>query len=279
MVPSLGALRAQPVVRHECSRQPNLRRGNRQLKMPEESALIAETRSRLQAVAFHSQLAGQWEQKYRKPSFAYRQEIVQKFLAGTSMAATTWLDAGCGTGILARWLAEQGCKVEGVDAAAEMLHVARRVVSQASKALPVTFRQVETIEALPFPANYFDGVLCSSVLEYLPNPRACLDELGRVLRPQGVLLISVPSAGSIARMLLKTAHACTAAIGHPWPRYLSISKHEYSVREFQELLQAVGLKMKSFVCLGTPMVKWFPQNERLGSLLMFCARKEDVKSW
>ena len=244
--------------------------------MPEiGSAFTAEAESRVEAVAFHGQLAGQWEQKYRKSSFAYRQEMVRKFLAGISLNATTWLDAGCGTGILARWLAEQGCKVEGVDAAAEMLQVAKRVASEASRALPVTFRQVGTIEALPFPANYFDGVLCSSVLEYVPNPRACLEELGRVLRPNGVLLISVPSARSIVRMLLKTAHACTAVIGRPWPRYLSISRHEYSVGEFQHLLPAVGLKMQSFACLGTRVAKWFPQNERLGSLLMFCARKED----
>jgi 2-polyprenyl-3-methyl-5-hydroxy-6-metoxy-1,4-benzoquinol methylase len=247
--------------------------------MPEnESAFPTETASRVEAAAFHDQLASQWEQKYKKSSFAYRKEMVQKCLAGVSMTATTWLDAGCGTGILARWLAEQGCEVEGVDAAAEMLHVARRVASQGSQVLPVTFRQVETIEALPFPANYFDGVLCSSVLEYVHNPCACLDELGRVLRPNGLLLISVPSALSIVRMLLKTAHACTAVIGRPWPRYLSISKHQYSVGQFQHLLQARGLKMQSFVCLGTSVARWFPQSERLGSLLMFCARKEEVQS-
>jgi len=229
-------------------------------------------------VQFHAQLAAQWEQKYRRPSFAYRQEIVQKCLAGVSLKATTWLDAGCGTGTLSRWLAEQGCKVEGVDAAEEMLQVARRFTFQTSKALSVTFRQVETIEALPFPANSFDGVLCSSVLEYVANPLACLRELGRMLCPSGVLLISVPSTRSLVRMLLKGAHACTAAIGRAWPRYLSVSKHEYSVSEFRELLEAAGLKMRSFVCLGTPMAKWFPQNERLGSLLMFCARKESVPS-
>ncbi len=247
--------------------------------MPEaRCAFTSETTSRVEAVKFHGQLAAQWEQKYKRSSFAYRQEAVQKCLAGISLKATTWLDAGCGTGTLSRWLAQQGCKVEGVDAADEMLQVARRLTSQASKALSVTFRQVETIEALPFPANSFDGVLCSSVLEYVANPHACLDELERVLRPNGLLLISVPSAHSIVRMLLKTAHACTAVIGHAWPKYLSISKHEYSVGEFQQLLHVRGLKMQSFVGLGTPMAKWFSQNERVGSLLMFCARKDEPQS-
>lgn len=246
--------------------------------MPEAGSTFTSDTSQVEAVKFHGQLAAQWEQKYKRPSFAYRQEIVEKCLTGISLKATTWLDAGCGTGTLSRWLAEQGCKVEGVDAAEEMLQVARRHASQASKVLSVTFRQVETIEALPFPANSFDGVLCSSVLEYVANPQACLLELERVLCPNGVLLISVPSARSIVRMLLKGAHAGTSVMGCAWPRYLSISKHEYSVGEFQELLRAAGLKMESFVCLGTPMAKCFPQNERLGSLLMFRARKESVLS-
>jgi ubiquinone/menaquinone biosynthesis C-methylase UbiE len=246
--------------------------------MPVARSAVTSDAPRVEAVQFHGQLAAQWEQKYRRRSFAYRQKVVEKCLAGISLKATTWLDAGCGTGTLSRWLAEQGCRVEAVDAADEMLRVARQLTSQACKALPVSFGHVKTIEALPFPANSFDGVLCSSVLEYVPNPRACLHELARVLCPNGVLLISVPSARSIVRMFLKGAHACTTLTGRPWPRYLSISKHEYSVSEFQELLKAAGLKMRSFLCFGTPMAKWFPQNERLGSLLMFCASKESVRS-
>ncbi len=236
------------------------------------------TPSRADAVRFHDELASQWEQKYRKSSFVRRREVVRECLAGITLRDTSWLDAGCGTGTLARWLAEQGCQVEAVDAAPEMLRVAQEVASEVSRLLPITFRQVETIEALPFPANSFDGILCSSVLEYVSNPGTCLDELGRVLRPNGVLLISVPSARSVVRRLLKAVHACTAALGRPWPSYLSISKHQYSVGSFQDLLRARGLKMRTFGSLGTPAARWFPENERLGSLLMFCARKQEADS-
>jgi 2-polyprenyl-3-methyl-5-hydroxy-6-metoxy-1,4-benzoquinol methylase len=236
------------------------------------------TPSRADAVRFHGELASQWEQKYRKSSFARRQEVLRECLEGIALKDTAWLDAGCGTGTLARWLAEQGCRVEAVDAAPEMLRVAQEVASEAPRLLPITFRQVETVEALPFPANSFDGILCSSVLEYVSNPGACLDELGRVLRPNGVLLISVPSARSVVRRLLKAVHACTTTLGRPWPSYLSISRHQYSVGSFEELLLARGLKMRALGSLGTPAARWFPKNERLASLLMFCARKQEVKS-
>lgn len=229
--------------------------------------------SRIGAVAFHNQLAPNWEQKYHKSSFARRQEVLRKCLEGIALQNTSWLDAGCGTGTLARWLAEQGCQVEAVDAAPEMLRVAQEVAFEAPSLLPITFRQVETVEALPFPANSFDGILCSSVLEYVSNPDVCLDELGRLLRPSGVLVISVPGARSVVRRLLKAVHGCTTALGRPWPSYLSISKHQYSVDTFQELLRARGFKTQTFRSLGNPAARWFPETERLGSLLMFCARK------
>ena len=43
---------------------------------------------------------------------------------------------------------------------------------------------------LPFPAATFDTVLCAEVLEHCLNPQQVIDEFYRVLRPEGVLLLS-----------------------------------------------------------------------------------------
>lgn len=226
-----------------------------------------------EAVSFHEALAGNWEQKYRKSSFASRQAIVAESLREVNLKGTIWLDAGCGTGTLARWLAGQGCQVEAVDAAPAMLSVAEGLTSRGTGSAPVTYRRVPGINELPFPSNFFDGVLCSSVLEYLHDPSACLEELRRVLRSSGVLLVSVPSARSITRRILKAVHTGSSWFGHAWPEYLSISKHEYSVREFSELLQAHGFSTEVFVCFGNSVSRWFPSNAFVGSLLMFRANK------
>lgn len=45
---------------------------------------------------------------------------------------------------------------------------------------------------LPFASQAFDTVLCTEVLEHLPDPRLCISEMARVLRPGGALLVSVP---------------------------------------------------------------------------------------
>jgi SAM-dependent methyltransferase len=48
-------------------------------------------------------------------------------------------------------------------------------------------------QALPFRAMQFDLVLCTQVLEYLPDPMLAVEEIRRVLRKGGVAFISAPS--------------------------------------------------------------------------------------
>ena len=48
---------------------------------------------------------------------------------------------------------------------------------------------------LPFPDGAFDKVICAEVLEHLPDDSSAMTELARVLRPGGLLAISVPRYG------------------------------------------------------------------------------------
>ncbi len=49
-------------------------------------------------------------------------------------------------------------------------------------------------DRLPFAAGSFDSVLCTQVLEHVPEPWRVLEEIARVLRPGGKLLLSAPQA-------------------------------------------------------------------------------------
>jgi ubiquinone/menaquinone biosynthesis C-methylase UbiE len=93
------------------------------------------------------------------------------------------LDVGCGTGHYMAGLAGRGYEVAGVDGSAEMLAHARAnnpgaVIEQAD------------VEQLPFADASFDYVLCVEVLRYLPDASACVREIGRVLKPGGVALVT-----------------------------------------------------------------------------------------
>ena len=103
------------------------------------------------------------------------------------------LDVATGTGrVPVLLLSEddfQG-QVVGLDAAAKMLALAQEKLLQ----VPASHLQAsliqQTADALPFAANSFDAVTCLEALEFFPSDRDALEEMARVLRPGGFLMIS-----------------------------------------------------------------------------------------
>ncbi|MCC6175596.1 MAG: class I SAM-dependent methyltransferase [Chloroflexi bacterium] len=96
------------------------------------------------------------------------------------------LDVGCGTGFLALLLAEAGHRVTGVDAADEMLALAREKATRAGRS--VDFHRADA-ERIPYTDDSFDLVVERHVLWTLPEPRTALAEWARVLRPGGQLVL------------------------------------------------------------------------------------------
>ena len=58
---------------------------------------------------------------------------------------------------------------------------------------------------LPFESASFDAIIASSLLEYVDDPEAVLRECGRLLRPGGVVLCTVPDVRHPVRWLEKAA--------------------------------------------------------------------------
>lgn len=98
------------------------------------------------------------------------------------------LDAGCGAGRNALFLAGAGLHVIALDQSAGMLARAKAAVSETSRDIPLLQAR---LEGLPFTGEAFDVVVCTSVLETMSAGAAshATGELGRVLRPGGYLLI------------------------------------------------------------------------------------------
>jgi SAM-dependent methyltransferase len=94
------------------------------------------------------------------------------------------LDAGCGAGRNAVWLAEQGAEVTGLDSSPEMLRRARERVPAGS------FSLADLARPLELPDGAFDVAIASLVLHYLRDWTPTLRELRRVVRAGGVLAIS-----------------------------------------------------------------------------------------
>jgi SAM-dependent methyltransferase len=94
-------------------------------------------------------------------------------------------DMGCGPGHVARYLHERGVQVCGVDLSAEMVDRARRLIPA------VEFQQGDMM-ALDIPDETWVGIVAFYSLIHIPRTDMlhALDELRRVLRPGGGLLLS-----------------------------------------------------------------------------------------
>jgi SAM-dependent methyltransferase len=128
-----------------------------------------------------------WAASYDAPgnvTVALEEEIVHALLAELP-AGSSVLDAGCGTGRHAAFLAGKGHEVVGIDSSSEMLALAAVKV-------PTARLELAELERIPLPDDSVDAVVCGLVLSHARDIRPGVTELARVLRPGGRLIVSNP---------------------------------------------------------------------------------------
>lgn len=125
--------------------------------------------------------------------------------AAKRTAAIHGLDIGCGKGVFLRDFCGGLQKARGlqVDRLVGMDLV--RSPGNAFDQLPSGFEFIEGDvdgKALPFDSDSFDFVTCNHILEHVFQTEQLVEEIRRVLRPDGVAVISVPNVGAWLNRLL-----------------------------------------------------------------------------
>jgi 2-polyprenyl-6-hydroxyphenyl methylase/3-demethylubiquinone-9 3-methyltransferase len=108
------------------------------------------------------------------------------------------LDVGCGAGLLAEPLARLGAQVTAIDAAPELIAVARGHAR--AQGLEVDYRAaaVEDVD------GRFDLVTSLEVIEHVADPPAFVGALARRLAPGGLLILSTPNKTGWSKLLTIT---------------------------------------------------------------------------
>lgn len=109
------------------------------------------------------------------------------------------LDVGCGVGWPTRQYARltQG-QVTGIDSSKESINQARE--KAAKEGLDNLSFQVMDAEELRFENDTFDVIICSEVLEHLLTPQKTLNEMSRVVKSTGQIVITTPNPWYWRRM-------------------------------------------------------------------------------
>lgn len=119
-----------------------------------------------------------------------RLQFIQKHC---SLNGKRILDVGCGGGILAEALAKAGAEVTGLDAEQEAIRSAK-AHAQANQ-ITIDY-QCSAIEE--YQHEGFDIITCMEMLEHVPNPNLVLTHCKRLLKPDGLLLVSTINRSLLA---------------------------------------------------------------------------------
>jgi len=98
------------------------------------------------------------------------------------------LDVGCGNALFTQWLRPKADELFGVD------HNPRNC-QKGKREYPELHLAASAAEGLPFPDDWFDCVVCSDTIEHTDDDQQSINELIRVLKPGGRLVLTMPQGG------------------------------------------------------------------------------------
>jgi len=117
--------------------------------------------------------------------------IVIEFLNNMDLYGKKILEIGCGYGSLSIYVAKRGMKVTGIDISSEAIKISKR--NALLNRQKVIFKQANG-EKLPFKDKVFDVVVCCETLEHIPNHKKAIDEIIRVTKDSGKIIITIPNS-------------------------------------------------------------------------------------
>lgn len=124
-----------------------------------------------------------------------KRRLIHKFIKKLPGGASV-MDVGCGSGLISKDLINDYI-VYGVDGNPHAIEYCKKNHSRGHYFL------VDIENTLPFEDYFFDGIIFSETIEHLINPNKTVEELKRVLKKNGVLVITTPNYDSLKWLLME----------------------------------------------------------------------------
>lgn len=141
-------------------------------------------------IAKFSALANQWWDANgpMKPLHQLNPLRLQYIQSQVPLNKQRVLDVGCGAGLLAEVLCQQGAMVTGIDMSKEVIQVAKQHAAQSKLHIDYVINDIDTFAAQhPEP---FDVITCMELLEHVPEPAQLIASSAALLKPGGIIFFS-----------------------------------------------------------------------------------------
>lgn len=167
-----------------------------------------------------------WRTSHRTNLYFKEMLRYERLMQVVPRSARRVLDAGCGDGLMSVMLARRGHAVTALDLSRG------RLDKFADQAEEYGITQVQgSIADTGLPAESFDVVVLSEVVEHLPGPAAALAEARRLLCPGGTLIVSVPNLEQLGHVVCPHCKKPFNTDGH---------LHSFSADSLSDTLRAAG---------------------------------------
>lgn len=193
---------------------------------------------------FHEGIASTWTQGYHSGSFLRRLQLFRGLIHGSVQAGSDWMDLGCGSGVLTQVILErQPGRIIAIDGSRSMLEQAKATLGNGLSETRIDWHLADVCN-LPFiDSGCLDGVLCSSVIEYLEDPGESIKEMRRALRQGGRLLLSVPISTSFVRRAQQAIRTIGRLAAKDFYPYLEVSRFDIPIGSAGALLKPYGFQV------------------------------------
>jgi ubiquinone/menaquinone biosynthesis C-methylase UbiE len=134
--------------------------------------------------------------------FLTRMWRVEELLDPWVKAGARVLDLGCGPGPMVDWVCRRGASYVGLDTAPGMLANIERKYRDTELWDRIEVR-VGSCEEIPYPNAHFDAVIAMGLLEYMDDMGPTCDDIARVTKPGGLVVLTIPNRTSMNRFLMR----------------------------------------------------------------------------
>ena len=218
----------------------------------------------------------------RSPAFKERLEVWRRALEHSVAHMpdkSLCLDMGCGDGSISRQISARGIRVVGFDQSETMLALANRRAGEEGvgsrseyvlASLPLSKELIKTYE------NSAGLIICSSVLEYVDDYETVLRQFHFLLKPGGILLLSLPNRHSVYRIFERTLRPFITSPDS----YLHHQRHQFDPGGMKPVLASFGYSVVEEKYFSLPLQRFSGilfgryRGRRVAAMFLITAQKD-----